>query len=347
MQDNSSKKDFRPVIALSLGDAAGIGPELCIRASQSPSLRRLLQPVLIGPSDVIAAAAKLWAPEAALLPWDGQSDTLGSRIIRFVHCGDLSSWPRGRADATCGRVGYDAVVRACRGVLAGEFDAMTTAPLSKEAVNLAGIAFCGHTELVAELSGSDDFVMMQSSRRHKLQVSFATCHMSLATAAATLDGVRIKRAALLLHQALIAGGTPSPKLAACGLNPHAGEGGYLGREEIDIVIPALEELRREGIDIEGPFPADTLFVPRLRARFDGLVAMYHDQGHIPFKMLAFDCGVNCTLGLPIIRTSPDHGTAYDIAWQGRAGTGSFFAALKMAAELARQKRDKNTSGHRQ
>ncbi len=343
MQDKHTKKIFRPVIALSLGDPAGIGPELCIRASQSPSLLRRLQPVLIGPAEVLAAAAKLWAPKSEFLTWTGVPDPSSSRVIRYVSCGTLPNWPRGRADATCGRVGYDAVVRACQGVLAGEFDAMTTAPLSKEAVNLAGISFCGHTELVAELSGSDDFVMMQSSRRHKLHVSFATCHMSLARAAATLNSEQIKRAATLLHQALKAGGIAAPKLAACGLNPHAGEGGYLGREEIDLVIPALDELRREGIDIEGPFPADTLFVPRLRARFDGLVAMYHDQGHIPFKMLAFDCGVNCTLGLPIIRTSPDHGTAYDIAWQGRAGTGSFFAALKMAADLSQQKRERNTS----
>ncbi|MEN9360960.1 MAG: 4-hydroxythreonine-4-phosphate dehydrogenase PdxA [Verrucomicrobiota bacterium] len=338
MQDKSTKKAWRPVIALSLGDAAGIGPELCIRAAISASLRRRLQPVLIGPAKAVAAAAKLWAPGAELAPWEGKSDAASRRVIRHVDCGELEEWPVGRADAACGRAGYEAVVRACRGVLAGEFDAMTTAPLSKEAVNLAGIAFCGHTELVAELSGSEDFVMMQSSKRHKLQVSFATCHMSLASAAAGLDAARIRRAALLLRQALQAGGISAPKLAACGLNPHAGEGGYLGREELDLVIPALEELRREGVDIAGPFPADTLFVPRIRERFDGIVAMYHDQGHIPFKMLAFDCGVNCTLGLPIIRTSPDHGTAYDIAWKGQAGTGSFFAALKMAADLAGQKR---------
>jgi 4-hydroxythreonine-4-phosphate dehydrogenase len=167
-------------------------------------------------------------------------------------------------------------------------------------------------------------------------VNFVTCHIPLQDVSAAITPERIKRCIELIHNAALADGVEKPVIAIAGVNPHAGEGGYMGREEIEMVIPAMKEAQASGIIAEGPFPADTLFIESIRTKFDGIVCMYHDQGHIPFKMLAFDRGVNSTLGLPIIRTSVDHGTAFDIAWQGKADTGSLIAAVKIAVNRARQ-----------
>ena len=200
--------------------------------------------------------------------------------------------------------------------------------MNKYAVNLAGIPFTGHTERIAELCECRNFVMMQSSG--SLRMVFVTCHVSLAEVPKLAVKAEIIRVAELLHEAVRAEGIEHPRLAAAAINPHAGENGCMGLEDERETKPALTALRKSGIDIEGPFPPDTLFVESIRNRYDGLVTMYHDQGHIPFKMLAFDSGVNSTLGLPVIRTSPDHGTAFDIAWRGKANPGSMSAAVELA-----------------
>jgi 4-hydroxythreonine-4-phosphate dehydrogenase len=229
------------------------------------------------------------------------------------------------------------IERAVALAQAGEAGAVTTNPINKKALyDGAGFAFPGHTEFLAHLGGVERSVMMIAGP--ELRVVPVTIHVSLAEAAATLDGPMIEQTARILNAALIRDfGIARPRIAAAGLNPHAGEGGAMGREEIEIVAPALERLRAEGLDVRGPLPADTMFHPRARAGYDAALCMYHDQALIPAKTLAFDEGVNVTLGLPFIRTSPDHGTAYDIAGTGAARPDSLIAALRMAAEMAERR----------
>ena len=304
-----------PVIAITMGDPAGIGPELAVRIAADPKWSGRAEFVIYGEETVLREAAHRWSD--GFLPRVRPSGTL-----------PFGSFELGAADARCGRLAYDALTAATKDALAGEVDAIVTAPMNKYAVNLAGIPFTGHTERIAELCECRNFVMMQSSG--SLRMVFVTCHVSLAEVPKLAVKAEIIRVAELLYEAVRAEGIEHPKLAAAAINPHAGENGCMGLEDERETMPALSALRESGIDIEGPFPPDTLFVESIRNRYDGLVTMYHDQGHIPFKMLAFDSGVNSTLGLPVIRTSPDHGTAFDIAWRGKANPGSMSAAVELA-----------------
>ena len=309
-------------LALSMGDPAGVGAELCVKAALAPEFAGE-EFRFYGPQSVLDEAWRRWGqgrpvPAAAFdcdLPFAGV--------------------PVGRADARCGLAAYDALTAATESVKRGECAALVTAPMNKYSVNLAGIPFTGHTERIAELCHCSDFAMLQSTGG--LRVIFATTHIPVAEVSKQLTRERIVLVAKLLDDAIREEGITAPRLAAAALNPHAGENGCMGHEEIDTVIPALEELRAAGVNIDGPYPPDVLFIKRIRSKYDGLVAMYHDQGHIPVKMLAFDSCVNSTLGIPIIRTSPDHGTAFDIAWKGVADTGSFFAAIRLALRRARHR----------
>ncbi|MFA7231516.1 MAG: 4-hydroxythreonine-4-phosphate dehydrogenase PdxA [Victivallaceae bacterium] len=304
-----------PRIALTMGDPAGIGPELAIKASNCHLFKDKAEIVLYGCPDIILEAAERFG--SGSIP-----------EIKVTGNLNFSSVPIGKEDAACGIAARDAVVAATQDALAGEVDAIVTTPMNKASVNLAGIQFTGHTELIAELCGCSKFAMMQSAG--ELRVAFVTTHIALKDVAQAVTIERIIEVAGLLDKAIRAEGIFLPKLAAAGLNPHAGEQGYMGTEDETIVKPALRALREQGINIDGPFPPDTLFIDGIRSQYDGILSMYHDQGHIPFKMLAFERGVNSTLGLPIIRTSVDHGTAFDIAWQNLADTGSLYAALKLA-----------------
>lgn len=328
---------MKPKIALTIGDAAGIGPEISVKVAADKDLKSMMDVVLVGPHCVIRAAAEKYVPSEELIKYENNSDRQTGifyddfGVIKFS--GDMNA---GRSTKEAGRASYDSVVAATKAVINGKYDAIVTAPVSKESVNLAGIKFQGHTELVAELCSIENFCMMQSDG--PLRVAFASCHVPLMEVKANLNSERILETILLLNDAAKADGVETPQIAIAGVNPHAGEGGYMGTEEIEMVIPAMKEAGDRGVKVHGPFPADTLFVESIRTKFDGIVSMYHDQGHIPFKMLAFDRGVNSTLGLPIIRTSVDHGTAFDIAWKGIADTGSLVAALKTACRrvLAKQ-----------
>ncbi len=310
-------------IAVSMGDPAGIGPELAVRAAADGKWRDQAQLVIYGDPEIIRETAHRFTPG-----FEPEIQATGSLSFSAV--------PQGVADAACGRAAYDAVVAATRDALAGRVAALVTAPMNKYAVNLAGIPFTGHTELIAEMCGVEDFAMMQSSGN--LRVAFVTTHIALKAVPEQATFERIVRVGELLHEAVRAEGVAEPRLAAAAINPHAGENGCMGEEDERVVKPALLELRRWGAAIDGPFPPDTLFIARTLARYDGILSMYHDQGHIPFKMLAFDSGVNSTLGLPVIRTSPDHGTAFEIAWRGRADRGSFDAAVTLA--IARANKNK-------
>ncbi|HBC86402.1 MAG TPA: 4-hydroxythreonine-4-phosphate dehydrogenase PdxA [Lentisphaeria bacterium] len=308
-----------PKIALTMGDPAGIGPELAVRAATNPALRKIADITIYGCPDIIEKASAKFAKD---------------KKIKIAGTGDMkfSKVPVGKIDSRCGIEAWNAIICATKDVLSGKMDALVTAPVNKASINKSGIPFSGHTELVAELCGTANFAMMQSAG--DLRVIFATTHISLKEVHRALTGKRIMEVAGLINDAIRQEGIGKPLLACAALNPHAGEDGYMGKEEIRIIIPALSKLRKKGIRIDGPFPPDVLFIDVIRNNYDGIISIYHDQGHIPFKMLAFDKGVNSTLGLPIIRTSPDHGTAFDIAWEGIANPGSLSAAIKLAAVRA-------------
>ncbi|MGE4564755.1 MAG: 4-hydroxythreonine-4-phosphate dehydrogenase PdxA [Victivallaceae bacterium] len=311
-------------IALTMGDPAGIGPELAAKAVAAASLWAGAEPVLYGDPLILRQALARFAP---------------GTTVPIVDTGAVGeAFEVGQAAAACGRAALAAVRCATLDALAGRVDAMVTSPMNKAAVNLAGITFTGHTEFIAELCGVPEVVMMQSAG--KLHVAFVTTHVALAQVPALISVERIVRVTRLLREALLEEGVETPLLAMAALNPHAGEDGWMGDEDERVTKKAIAGLRSEKIAVEGPFPPDTLFIPGTLERFDGVISMYHDQGHIPFKMIAFDRGVNSTLGLPVIRTSPDHGTAFGIAGRGVADTGSFFAAVELAIRKARTRRAK-------
>jgi 4-hydroxythreonine-4-phosphate dehydrogenase len=316
------------VLALTMGDPAGVGPELVVRAASDRRLAKLARLVVYGSPEIVRTAAAKFAK--GKMP---EVKATGQLAMRRV--------PVGKTDAACGLAARDAVVAATKDALAGKVDGIVTAPMNKAAVNLAGVPFTGHTELIAELCEVRDYAMMQSAG--KLRVAFVTTHLALKDVPKAVTRERVVTVGKLLWQAIRAEGVRAPRLAMAALNPHAGEEGHMGIEEQIILAPALKDLREIGIDIAGPFPPDTLFIGAIRRQFDGILSMYHDQGHIPFKMLAFDRGVNSTLGLPIIRTSVDHGTAFDIAWQGRADLGSLAAAIRLAAKRAASRKIRNPS----
>lgn len=312
-----------PVIALSVGDVAGIGPEIAVRVLRNEALTSAAVIRLYGPEEIIRKAAERFTPET-------HPDIVNTGSLPF------SSLTPGKLSPEVGLLAYHTVVKATRDVIDGKADAIVTCPVNKAAINEAGIPFTGHTELVAELCGTDRFAMMQSAGG--LRVIFVTTHIALKDVSAAVTQERIMEVARLLEEAAKAEDIPHPRIAVAGLNPHAGENGHMGREDEDTVKPAIRKLQESGMDVSGPYPSDTLFIDSIRKTFDGIVSMYHDQGHIPFKMLAFDRGVNSTMGLPIIRTSVDHGTAFEIAWQGIADTGSLEAAIHTAIKRANAKR---------
>lgn len=287
-----------PVIAITVGDPAGIGPEIARKAAASPRVTTCCRPVLYGP----------WRDEA------------------------LAAFETGRATAAGGQAAYDAIATAVGDALEKKIDAIATGPLSKEALAMAGHPWKGHTDLLAHLTGATRVAMMFWSPR--LRVVLATVHVPLADVPTTLTAERLRDAVELSHLEMPRFGVPAARIGVAALNPHAGEGGLMGREEDAVMRPAIEALRADGIDVTGPFPADTLFVRAARGEFDVIIAAYHDQGLIPVKLLGFGSAVNVTLGLPIIRTSVDHGTAFDIAGKNQADEGSLIEAVLLAARLA-------------
>jgi len=305
-----------PRIGLSIGDPNGIGPEVVLKTLAAYSGHADLIPV--GDPDLLraqAAALNLPCP-GTILP--------GDTAFPNAVCGEISA-EAGAASASWVRTG----IRAC---LNRELDALVTAPICKESWHLAGIPYPGHTEMLADLCGTDRFGMLLAGKG--LRVMLATRHIPLRDVAIRLGEPEIRLAVTLLFEALPALGVPPPRIAVCGLNPHAGDGGTLGREETDWIAPLIARLAAEGFPVTGPHPADTVFHQAVHGTHDAIVALYHDQGLAPLKLWAFDEGVNITLGLPIIRTSPDHGTAFAIAGQNLARPDSTLAALHTAETLA-------------
>jgi 4-hydroxythreonine-4-phosphate dehydrogenase len=322
-----------PTIGVSIGDPGGIGPEVLVKALADDDLRRTARWVVYGSRSVLDHAARvaLHTPPRT----DRQSSDPGITIIELITA-DLESllqYPA-RASAEGGKLSMACVERAIADALKGEIDAIVTGPINKAAWFLAGFTkHPGHTELLADRCGVTNFGMMFQSS--KLNVILATAHVPLMSAAARLSIAGIERTIALGNQAMRDLGVASPRIAVCGLNPHAGEGGLFGDEDTRLIAPAIQNAKAAGIDASGPYPADTIFNAAVAGKYDLVVAMYHDQGLIPLKLLARDQAVNMTVGLPIVRTSPDHGTAYDIAGKNIADPGSMKAAMALAVRLAK------------
>jgi 4-hydroxythreonine-4-phosphate dehydrogenase len=326
-------------IAVTMGDPAGVGPEICLRALGESSLRDTCVPTVFGSAGVlrrVASECRLPPPEAEmpLADWEAAEPASLPDVPLVVDCGcpDAGSVVPGKAQAACGRAMAAYVEAAVRAALQARVAGIATAPIHKEALRLAGIPYPGHTEMLAALTGCRRFCMMMASE--EIKVSLATVHVAYESVPPLLTPARIAEVLDLTAAAVRRLGVPDPVIAVCGLNPHAGEHGLFGAEEANVIEPAIAAARAGGLTVVGPLPADTAFVPERRRSVHAYVAMYHDQGLIPFKMLAFETGVNITLGLPIVRTSVDHGTAYDIAWEAKASPLSLFESLRWAVRLA-------------
>jgi 4-hydroxythreonine-4-phosphate dehydrogenase len=326
-------KRLKPVLGLTMGDPAGIGPEICLRALREPSVLKICVPVLFGDTGVLKRLQKKLDCRVVSLPEFAKERNVDKPLV--IDCGaiDAKKVQPGKISAACGRAGYIYIEKAIQMSLTKKIAGVVTAPIHKEALHLAGVTFPGHTEIFAALTKAKRSCMMLYS--DKITVSLVTTHIGFSQVPKKISARRIIDVIELTAQAMRRILRRAPRLAICGLNPHAGERGLFGsREEEKFIEPAIRHVRKNRISIEGPLAPDAAFTNGQRKKFDAIVCLYHDQGHIPFKMLAFETGVNVTLGLPIVRTSVDHGTAFDIAWQGRAGATSLFSAIEVAAGLA-------------
>lgn len=319
-----------PKIAVTMGDPAGVGPEVCLHLLQNGEIAELCTPVIFGDHDVLVETAK----QCSMTEPSRYTGGLGEAnrpCILDIGAITPTAFETGIVNAATGRASYTYVEDAINASLSGQVAAVTTAPINKEALHAAGISYPGHTEIFTDLTHSQHSCMLQYSS--EVRCVFATTHVAYSEVPSLLTTNRILETLELGARAMkrLRGG--EPKIGVLGLNPHAGEHGLFGAEEEAVIIPAIDAARAKGFDVEGPIPPDTAFLPNKRKETDLFVCMYHDQGHIPLKALCFDEAVNTTLGLPIVRTSVDHGTALDIAGQGKANPNSLFEAVKLALKF--------------
>ena len=367
---DSKSSERRPRLAITIGDPAGVGPEIIAAAWTDPHLHKVCRPFVIGSPSVMRKACALNTASRCEVTTDMTDETQAdSRTMPVLEPEDQCDAPDGNiqagvVDARAGAMAYAAITKAAELALAGEVDGIVTAPIHKQSFREAGIEFPGHTELFAQMCGVEEFAMMlyrpapqglsdagatDSASAHPshqtqqrvfpgLGVAHVTLHLALRDIFSNLTSAAIVAKAKLLHEMLTAlhSSTTSntPRIGIAALNPHGGEAGLFGREEIEIIAPAVETAKALGLNVHGPVPADTLFRHAAAGAYDGVVAMYHDQGHIALKLLGIHDTVNVTLGLPIVRTSVAHGTAFDIAWQGKAAPDSLLQAIDVAAKLA-------------
>lgn len=319
-------------IAITMGDPGGIGPEIIVKALYRSEIRDFCIPVVVGDRIVMEEAIELLKLPIKLKIFDS-SDKAVSELgsIELIDTGALKQFQAGKPTAEGGAAGVSYIKQAVEFALSKKVDAVVTAPISKEALKMAGFNWPGHTEMLAELTGANDYAMMLCGGL--LRVILVTIHTSLRSVPDLITKERVLKTIKLAKKACDMFGIENPRIAVAGLNPHAGESGIFGDEELREIIPAVEEAKKIGVPVTGPYPPDTVFHKAYKGEIDVIVCMYHDQGLIPLKMIAFEEGVNITIGLPIIRTSPDHGTAYDIAWKGVANPSSMIAAIKTAEKL--------------
>ncbi|MFH1703180.1 MAG: 4-hydroxythreonine-4-phosphate dehydrogenase PdxA [Nitrospirota bacterium] len=321
-------------LAITMGDPGGVGPEIIVKALSFASMNDCSSIVVIGDRTPLEEALRLLKEPAKLRiiksPEESNLTFLG-RAIDLIDMGVIKKFKKGRPTAEGGRASVLYIKRAVVLALEKQVDGIVTAPISKESWKIAGFKWPGHTEMLAELTYTKDYAMMLIGG--KLKVILVTIHTPLKNVPALITRDRILKTIRLTKKACHMLGIKRPRIAVAGLNPHAGETGLFGDEEIREIIPSIKKAEREGIQVSGPHPPDTVFHKAYKGEFDIIVCMYHDQGLIPLKMVAFDEGVNVTVGLPFIRTSPDHGTAYDIAWKGIANPSSMIQAIKLASTL--------------
>jgi 4-hydroxythreonine-4-phosphate dehydrogenase len=327
---------YRPRVGVTMGDPAGIGPEIVLKALVRAEVRALCIPIVFGDLECLrVSAVSLGLPNDLVVPdRAGEPDPYPSPDaipVRQATDATLRGLLPGEVSAQAGKAAAECVIAAARAALAGEIDAVVTAPLNKESIALGGYPYPGHTELLAEVAGTTRYGMLLLSG--PLRVVHVSTHVSLREAIDRVRSARIGECIRLGDQACRELGIEAPRIAVAGLNPHAGEHGLFGSEEIDEIAPAIALARAEGIDATGPYPPDTVFARAQNGAFDLVVAMYHDQGHIPVKLNGFDSGVNVTIGLPLIRVSVDHGTAFDIAGKGIAREQSMIEAIQVAVRM--------------
>lgn len=323
-----------------MGDAAGVGPEIILKSLAYEEMYQISAPLVIGDSKILERAKSFVNSELVIKSVSAEELDQVSYQFGTVHCLDLnllpSDLPVGQVSSDAGHAAFEYLRTAIELAKEQKIDAICTAPLNKEALQKGGHKYPGHTEILADLTDTEDFSMMLSAPN--LKVIHVTTHVGIIDAVKMINPERVYHVIKLAHETLEKAGISSPKIAVCGINPHAGESGLFGYgEEEEKVIPGVEKAQAEGINAVGPLPADTLFFRAVRGDFDIVVAMYHDQGHGPVKVLGLDAGVNITVGLPIIRTSVDHGTAFDIAGKGIADEKSLMEAMRQAVELAPKK----------
>ena len=342
----STNSSDRPLLALTMGDVAGIGPEVVALALQDDDVLQRCRPLVVGDADVLQRAFEMLQIRRPIeeidslddLPAD--DDAVACWNPSTVDVGDV---PPGRVHPRAGQAAYQWLVASANAALQGSVDGIVTAPLNKAALHAGGHEYPGHTEILAEVCEVDDFAMMLYLPHCQivrgpcgLGVVHVTLHTSIASVPGLLSTEVVFEKISLMDRFLKRIGCAAPRVGVCALNPHAGEQGLFGNEESRIIQPAVEQARLDAIDAEGPSPADTLLQRAVHGAFDGVVAMYHDQGHIALKLIAFQKAVNVTLGLPIVRTSPSHGTGFDISWRGMADGGGMREAIRVAVELTRR-----------
>ncbi len=324
----------RRVVVITMGDPAGVGPEVAAKALARDEVWECCRPLVVGDAGVmreaIALVAGLLAIHAITDTAEARFDPAAPDVLDLANV-DPATWKPGQVSAAAGQAAVEYIERAVRLVQSGQANAIATGPINKAALQAAGVPYIGHTELLAALAGAERVTTMLATTG--LRVVHVTRHVSLAQVAAHITREAVLETIRLTDEGLCKMGFERPRLAVAALNPHGGDGGLLGREEIEAIAPAIATARAEGIEAIGPIPADSVFFRAIHGEFDVVVAMYHDQGHIPIKTHGFERSVTVTLGLPFVRTSVDHGTAFDIAWQGKASEESMVEAICLAARL--------------
>ena len=334
---NSAPPSSLPRIAVTMGDPAGVGPEIALRALAEPRVTGICTPIVFGDASVLRRVGRqLSLPsDFAVISPDQLSGATQPSILDLQSFPDPSAVQPGKVSAETGRAAFAYIEKSIDAALSRQIHAVATGPIHKEALRAAGVQFPGHTEIYAERTHATRAAMCLTSPQ--LTCAFVTVHVGYRDVPGLLTRERVLDVIELGAEFVRKTGGGEPRITVLGLNPHAGESGLFGdREEERHIIPAIQSARTKGLTVEGPLPPDTAFLPARRSATDVFVCMYHDQGHIPLKMLAFDDAVNVTLGLPIVRTSVDHGTALDIAWQGKANPNSLYEAIRVAAQLSRQ-----------
>jgi 4-hydroxythreonine-4-phosphate dehydrogenase len=334
MMNKKTARYHNPRIAITMGDPAGIGPEIILKALAVEGVYGLCKPIVYGDVAWMRKAATV-VPRVEIEPGyiEVNFDKLVTKLVQQATEADLSGVRWGEISAAAGKAAAQCVIAAAEDAMRGEVDAIVTAPLNKEAMALGGYAYPGHTELLAHVTHTPRYGMLLLSGG--LRVVHVSTHVSLREAIDRVKTARVLECIQLGHRACLDLGIAAPRIAVAGLNPHAGENGLFGTEEETEILPAIRAAQAQGIDASGPHPPDTIFARVVKGAFDLVVAMYHDQGHIPVKLHGFESGVNVTIGLPIIRTSVDHGTAFDIAGKGIASETSLLEAIRVAVQMVR------------